>query len=358
VSELDDVVAEARAAADLEIAASAWDRAFARSRDPAIASERKAVLDRLAVAEHGMRFRYIPGGTFLMGAEDGDPDERPVHPVELDPFWIADVPVSWALFCEVLGWEPPPAAMPKDTAELEREIVWSIDGGNRIRLQYCEDQTLRARDWHAHQPALVYLSNDGAQVSSRDLFGSVTRADDHVDFSYARKPMVAVGWQDAELMAARMSTADITYRLPTEAEWEKAARGGLAGEPFPWGREPPRDRCDCERFDQFGILPSRRFPPNAYGVYAMSGGVSEWTADGYDARAYGTGVKRTNPRIDTIDRRRVLRGGSWADCAHAVRVSFRMALDSAGMLSPLHGREHTPTVGFRLARVRAEPRRS
>src|SRR4051794_21193446 len=84
------------AAGDLHTAATAWDRAWGQDpRNEEIKRKRQYILDRLSVAEHGIQFRYIPGGTCLMGSSNGDPDERPVHPVQLDHYWLAETPVSW-----------------------------------------------------------------------------------------------------------------------------------------------------------------------------------------------------------------------------------------------------------------------
>jgi formylglycine-generating enzyme required for sulfatase activity len=178
-------------------------------------------------------------------------------------------------------------------------------------------------------------------VPSRYLFGEAYREDPRRPWGYNRKPIVDVEWVAAEYMCNLIATDQVRYRLPTEAEWEKAARGGLIGCQYPWGDEPPsEERCDFGRFDQFSILPMRRFPPNGYGLYAMSGCVWEWTADWYDAEYYRESATK-NPTGPKNGTERVLRGGSWADCAEVVTVSFRMSRD----------RSHCPNFGFRPCRL-------
>ena len=102
-------------AGDPHAAASALDQAFGLDPDnPAIRQRRQRLLDRLSLNEHGIAFRYVPAGTFLMGSEQGDADERPVHAVRLGHFWISETPVSWATYCRVMEWEPPPVGMPAE----------------------------------------------------------------------------------------------------------------------------------------------------------------------------------------------------------------------------------------------------
>ncbi|MFB4315081.1 formylglycine-generating enzyme family protein [Actinomadura sp. 21ATH] len=327
-------------AGDLRAAAAEYDRAYALDPgDADVAAARAALLDRLAITEHGLAFRYVPAGTFLMGSETGDPDERPVHPVRLGDYWITDAPVGWSAYCALMGWSPPPKGMPEEPPANDFGLVNSL----KIRLQYCEDATTRALDWHAHVPA----------EERHGFFGQPPRESDD-PWGYERKPMVSVSWDDAVALGERLSTAEVRYRLPTEAEWERAARGGLPGRRYPWGDEPPTpERCDFGRFDEFSIRPVREKPPNGYGLYAMAGCVWEWTADRYDAEYYRHSPEADPAGPDTGPER-VLRGGSWADCAEAVTVSFRMSRPtSTDHRSGDPTWRQTPNVGFRLCRVPA-----
>lgn len=341
-------------------AAAVYDRAFGLDPDDAeIREARRSLLDRLAVVEHGLAFRYIPAGTFLTGSECGEPDEAPVHFVELGDYWLSETTVSWAAYCDLMGWSPPPAGMPREPAEgaeaASQRGLFMLHQANKIRLQYGEDATTKARDWHAHAPDLQ-CRQGGKPVSPRDLFGTPERDDPNRPWTYDQKPMVSVSWQEAEELCTRMTTGSVTYRLPTEAEWEKAARGGRVGSRYPWGDEPPdASRCDFDRFDAFSIFPSRRFPHNDYGLYAMSGGVWEWTSDWYDAESYRESPFE-NPRGPAEGSARVLRGGSWADCAEAVTVSFRMAREATSWREGQWGGHLAPNIGFRLCRVEATGR--
>lgn len=294
-------------AGDLKLVAAALDRAFGLAPHLAdIAAGRAAALDALAIKEHGLIFRYVPTGTFSMGSPHGDLDEQPVHPVLAGGFWLSDTPVSWDAYCRLMGWEPPAASGRPANAQ-----SFALSQETKIRLQYCE----------------------AAEAGDFD-----------------RKPMVAVSWQSAEELAERLSTAGVQYGLPTEAEWEKAARGGLLARRYSWGDEPPdNERCDFGHFGEFVIRPPRELPPNGYGLHGMCGGVSEWTSDVYDALAYHP---RRPPAAPGAPQLRVLRGGSFTDDAAAVTVSFRMALTSSNWRTalPRTGRHESPNIGFRLVR--------
>jgi formylglycine-generating enzyme required for sulfatase activity len=344
---------ELEAEGNPEGAATLYDRAFGIDPQAAdIRSARADLLDRLAVTEQGIHFRYVPAGAFLMGSEAGEPDERPRHPVRLSPYWLSETPISWASYCRLMDWEPPPVGFPRDYrpgGDLDKPAFFLYET-NKIRLQYCEDRTTRARGWHAHYPGQLWQSG-GKTVTAQELFGTPPRDDATAPWTYDTKPMVAVGWQEVQELADVLSTPRVRYGLPTEAQWEKAARGGLIGARYPWGDAPPdHDRCDFGRFGAFSILPIKGFAANGYGLYAMSGGVWEWTRDWYD-RDYYRASPDADPAGPDAGEQKVLRGGSWADCAEAVTVSFRMARDSRSWRDGQWGKHLAPNIGFRLCRT-------
>ena len=282
-----------------ERAASALDRAFGLApHDAQLAEFRLEILEGLARRVDGVVYRYVPAGYFLIGSKAGEADERPVRLLTIESFWMAEAPVDWEQFSRVLGYAPPPVGGPPEKGYSEL---------TKLRLQYCEDHTYRAVDWHIH---LAHADPSAIQGMPRH---SAPRAD--LPHSWREKPVIAVRSAEAEKFCQKAHC-----RLPTEAEWEKAARGGLIGKRYAWGDEAPtRENCDFHRFDEFTIQPSRRFPPNGYGLYAMCGGVWEWTSTSYDALAY-RGIPTPTDAPE-----RVIRGGSWSDCAEAVTVSFRGA---------------------------------
>lgn len=340
------------------LAASALDRAYGLDPDSDfIAKQRQALLDRLAVTEHGIYFRYIPAGAFLMGSAEGEPDERPVHPVRVEDFWLSDTPITWAAYCDLMGWLPPHAGRPREMPGARR-AGFALSGENKIRLQYCETYTRQARDWHAHAADMTWTRGDGTEVSAREIFGPIDRDQPERPMKYNVKPMVSISWADARALGAQLSTAEIQYRLPTETEWEKAARGALIAARYSWGDDPPDpSRCDFGHFGDFHIAPPRAFPRNGYGLHGMCGGVWEWTEDIYDALAY----RSDRPPITTAradhEWQRVLRGGSWADCAEAATVSFRMGRRSVSWRSEEGPRPHMAgNIGFRLCRSERQSR--
>jgi sulfatase modifying factor 1 len=127
-------------------------------------------------------------------------------------------------------------------------------------------------------------------------------------------PVGGVSWEDAAAYASWLGK-----RLPTEAEWEYAARGGSAREKYPWGAAPDTGYAN---FKSFGILPVKSLKPNGYGLYDMIGNVWEWCADWYDS-AYYDASSGKSPRGPVTGTHKVLRGGAWYCDAKEVRVTNR-----------------------------------
>jgi serine/threonine-protein kinase len=197
--------------------------------------------------QDGMLMVYVPAGPFEMGSNNGDSDEKPVHTVSLDAFWMDQTEVTNAMYalCAQAGVCDPP--------------------GNTTYYR------------------------DGA---------------------YGNHPVVSVNWQQASDYCAWAGS-----RLPTEAEWEKAARGGLEGKKHPWGDEAPTCQAGARNGAQYSGCSGRTvsvgtFQPNGYGLYDMAGNVWEWVADWYSANYYSNSPS-SNPTGPESGSTKVLRGGSW-----------------------------------------------
>jgi sulfatase modifying factor 1 len=138
------------------------------------------------------------------------------------------------------------------------------------------------------------------------------------NFSHPQQPVVAVSWLDAVAYCAWLSVMNSAhYRLPTEAEWERAARGGAEGRMFPWGDAPPTSRPDYHARWQTGPEPVGQSEPNAFGLFEMCENVHEWCSDWFAAGYYSISPDR-NPQGPEEGVRKASRGGSWR---HQIKIS-------------------------------------
>jgi serine/threonine-protein kinase len=254
-----------------------------------------------------MTLHYVPAGEFIMGSEDGSDDEKPIHTVDLDAFWIDQTEVTNVMFADFID-----------------------------ETGYTTDAEKAGTSW-------VYQDGDWNQVDGADWmhpFGPSSGISDIINH-----PVIHISWNDAQ---AYCSWAD--RRLPTEAEWEKAARGA-EGNVYPWGDTFDGERlnfCDSNcSFDwadknadddyEF-TAPVGTYPNGAspYGALDMAGNVWEWVNDWYDA--YPGNTVSDDGYGTTY---RVLRGGSWGSSDSGVRSAGRGGGNSTDSVSD---------IGFRCSR--------
>ena len=262
--------------------------------------------------------RAIPAGSFLMGSDDFYPEERPVRRVEVAGFWIDEHPVTVADFrrfvkatghVTVAERRPDPAEFP-DAAPAE-----IVPGSLVFRRSRGPVDLRDFRNWWAYVPGACWSRPEGPASDT---------------YARARHPVTQVAYEDAEAYAAWAGKA-----LPTEAEWEYAARGGLNGATFAWGDEAfPGGRAMANtwqgefpwqnlRLDGYdGTSPVGAFQANGYGLFDMTGNVWEWTCDRFGEQS--AAAPCCGPAAGDGLERRVIKGGSHL-CAPSYCLRFRPA---------------------------------
>lgn len=146
------------------------------------------------------------------------------------------------------------------------------------------------------------------------------------EFRHPQQPVVAVSWLDAVAYCTWLSSVTGShYRLPTEAEWERAARGGAEGMEFPWGNEPPMSRAGYQERWKTGPEPVGQSQPNGYGLFEMCENVHEWCSDWFATDYYALSPER-NPQGPETGSRKASRGGSWRHHIKISRCSARSSI--------------------------------
>jgi len=204
----------------------------------------------------------IPAGWFAMGSETGQDNERPVHRVWVDEF----------------------------------------------RLASC------------------VVTNAGYAAFVRATGNSPPPFSENPDFNHPEQPVVAVSWFRAIKYCEWLSrSTGLRYRLPTEAEWERAARGGVEDRLFPWGDTPPQSLPNYEQRWKKGPEPVAQYAPNAFGLYDICENVHEWCSDWFQVNYYTESPER-NPKGPECGDRRASRGGSWRHHIKASRCAARSSI--------------------------------
>lgn len=239
--------------------------------DPMDRTQPTAVRSRFRMEDYLPTLALVPAGSFLMGCDSGQDNEKPVHRVWVDEFLLAT--------CQVTN------------AEYGRYL----------------------HDTASHPPPFY---GDSA-------------------FNHPEQPVIGVSWYEANRYCAWLGAkhdevmTGTKFRLPTEAEWERAARGGQEGVLFPWGDTPPQSLPDygsrCADWWKSGPERVGRGQSNAYGLYNMCDNVHEWCSDWYAPGYYAISPER-NPRGPETGDRRVSRGGSWRHHVKMTRCAARSSI--------------------------------
>jgi formylglycine-generating enzyme required for sulfatase activity len=309
-------------------AAARGDAALPAARDPVAFEPTEENKDPAPGAgRQGMV--WIPGGEFSMGAQDppvatevgmqAARDARPIHRVYVDGFWMDTTDVTneqFDRFVRATDYrtvaERKPRAEDFPGAPLENLIAGAVVFSPPAHPVPLDNHF----QWWAYVPGADWRHPEGPQSSIEGR---------------AKYPVVEVAYEDAAAYARW-----IGKRLPTEAEWEFAARGGLSGKRFVWGDEfRPHGQWMANTFEgrfpvhdtgqdgHVGVAPVAQYPPNGYGLYDMAGNVWQWTSDWYRPDYYPTlaaagGVAR-NPQgpatsldpDEPAETKRTMRGGSF-----------------------------------------------
>ena len=290
---------------------------------------------RAVPGEHDMAL--IPGGVFRMGSDRHYPEEAPVHRVAVDSFWIDRTPVTnrqFRQFVEATGYRTVAEIAP-DPRDYPGALPHMLKPGSLVFTPPRHPVDLRDwSQWWVFEFGANWRRANGRRRPNVGL-------DNH--------PVVHIAYKDAEAYAAWAGK-----ELPTEAEWEYAARGGLDGAEFAWGDEftpGGRDmantwqgRFPFENLATDGYArtsPVRAFPANGYGLFDMIGNVWEWTSDWFSPRHEADAPKaccipenpRGGPEAASLDR-----------CGSPVRIPRKVVKGGSHLCAPNYCRRYRPAA--------------
>src|SRR5215472_8790103 len=290
-----------------------------------------------APAARAANMVFIPVGTFRMGSDKHYPEEAPVHRVTVDGFWIDRTPVTnrdFRKFVNATGYVTF-AELKPDAKDYPGALPHMLKAGSLVFTP--PKHAVNTRDW-SQWWNFKFGANWRRPYGPRS---SISGLDDH--------PVVHVAYRDAEAFAKWAGK-----ELPTEAEWECAARGGLDGAEFAWGDEftpggkPmantwqgafPHENLATDGYER--TSPVTAFPPNGYGAYDMIGNVWEWTTDWWSSRHEADAAKACcvpqNPR-----------GGreqdSYDPCLPKVRIPRKVLKGGSHLCAPNYCRRYRPAA--------------
>jgi formylglycine-generating enzyme required for sulfatase activity len=289
-------------------------------------------------APHTSVMKWVDGGTFLMGSNDAYPEERPAHRVTVDGYWIDETPVTneqFAAFVAHTGHVTVAELVP-DAADYPGALPEMLYAGSLVFMKPSRRVDMRniAHWWHF-------------------LRGADWRHPQGTDSSIAgleRHPVIHVAYSDALAYATWAGK-----ELPTEAEWEFAARGGLDAATYAWGEELWPGRAMANTWQgEFpwqntlqdgyeGTSPVGTYPPNGYGLYDMIGNVWEWTVDWYQSQ-------HPHEKTKSCCIPRNPRGGAMADsydpAQPAIRIPRKVLKGGSHLCAPNYCRRYRPAARF------------
>ena len=303
----------------------------AASREPSGKTDTEVIVKKKTSAVSTDNMIKLPGGKFLMGTNDAEgfpaDGEGPVREINLDPFYIDETTVTNYQFAEFIK-------ATNYITDAER-YGWSF-----VFYGLLSEEDQKA-GYQVAAPTPWWYAVPGAQWNHPEGKNShVNERKDH--------PVVHVSWHDAQAYCEW-----IGKRLPTEAEWEYAARGGLVQKKFPWGDDlTPGGKHRCNIWqgnfpdynsleDGFlGTAPAKSFKPNDFGLYNMAGNVWEWCNDWFSNSFHKTGPRK-NPAGPQHGESKVMRGGSFL-CHQSYCNRYRVAARSSNTID-----SSTSNLGFR-----------